>query len=84
MPEFGKVNPFAEKTSHPILKAIFRYSKLPSFIDISNVINGLTHGFLTLSGGYRNVTLGEYGLMIQFSCFRVDDVFKEIKKSQHA
>ena len=77
MPEFEEVNPFAEKTSNPILKIIFKYSKHPSFIDISNVISGLTHIL-------PNLILGEYELMIQFSCVRVDDVFKEIKKPQHA
>ena len=35
-----KVNPFAEKLSHPILKAIFKYSKHRSFIVISNITNG--------------------------------------------
>ena len=47
--EIEQVNPFAEKTSHLILKLIFKYSKYPSFIAIDNVTKGLMFHFLSVS-----------------------------------
>ena len=46
------VNPFAEKTSHLILKVIFKYSIHPSFIAINNVTKGLTFQFSSVCVDY--------------------------------
>ena len=48
--DFLEVNLFAEKTSHLMLKAIFKY-KYPSFIAINIVNNGLMFQFLCVSVG---------------------------------
>ena len=49
IPESEEVNLFAENLSHVTLKAIFRYSKHPSFIATNNVTIGRTFQFLCVS-----------------------------------
>ena len=49
IPEFEKVNPFAEKASRLILKAIFKYMKHPSIIASNNVTSGSTFQFSCIS-----------------------------------
>ena len=43
--EREEVSPLVEKLSHPILEAIFKYSKHRSIIAINNVTNGWTFQF---------------------------------------
>ena len=42
IPEYEEVNPFVEKISHLVLKAIFKYItlKYPSIITITHLTNG--------------------------------------------
>ena len=47
--ECEEVNPFAEKLSRPVLKAIFKYSKHRSIIALNNVTNGWTFQFSCVS-----------------------------------
>ena len=47
--EIEQVNRFAEKTSHLMLKLIFKYSKQPSFVAINNITKGLMFHFLSVS-----------------------------------
>ena len=43
--EYAKNNPFTEKLSHPILKAISKYVKHQSIVTINDVTNGWTFQF---------------------------------------
>ena len=45
IPGFKDVNPFSEKMSHLMLKAIFKNGKNPSIIAINNATNGWTFQF---------------------------------------
>ena len=46
--EYEEVKAFPEKMSHPILKAIFKYSKRPNITAINNATNGSKFQFFVL------------------------------------